>query len=117
MGGRRCLLRFAVPLSNHSRRYTHRCMHLPEFIAKWKHSTLTERSAAQSWFLDLCRVVGVDAPTDVDREGTFYTFERGATKTSGKDGWADVWKKGCFAWEFKGKHANLTKAYEQLARY
>ena len=22
-------------------------------------------------------------------------------KTGGGDGWADVWKRGCFAWEYK----------------
>ncbi|CAN5858083.1 hypothetical protein BH24CHL4_BH24CHL4_00180 [soil metagenome] len=92
-------------------------MHLPDFIAKWKHSTLSERSAAQSWFIDLCRVLGVNAPTDVDPDGTFYAFEKGASKTSGGDGWADVWKEGHFAWEFKGKHANLNKAYQQLKHY
>ncbi len=30
---------------------------------------------------------------------------------------ADVWKKGCFAWEYKGKHANLDEAYQQLLQY
>jgi hypothetical protein len=28
-----------------------------------------------------------------------------------------VWKKGCFAWEYKGPHANLDKAYQQLQQY
>jgi hypothetical protein len=27
---------------------------LPEFASRWKASTLTERSAAQSHFIDLC---------------------------------------------------------------
>ena len=30
--------------------------------------------------------------------GDIYCFERGATKTSGGEGWADVWKRGCFGW-------------------
>ncbi|MBI1880635.1 MAG: class I SAM-dependent DNA methyltransferase, partial [Chloroflexi bacterium] len=30
---------------------------------------------------------------------------------------ADVWKKGFFAWEYKGKHADLDKAYQQLLQY
>jgi hypothetical protein len=33
------------------------------FIAKWKASTLKERSASQSHFNDLCDVLGVDKPT------------------------------------------------------
>src|SRR2546422_10189209 len=32
-------------------------------------------------------------------------------------GFADVWKKGCFAWEYKGKKKNLDAAYQQLLRY
>ena len=44
-------------------------------------------------------------------------MEKGATKYGGGDGWADVWKKGHFAWEYKGKHKDLDAAYEQLLRY
>ena len=32
-------------------------------------------------------------------------------------GFADVWKKDCFAWEYKGKKKNLDEAYRQLLRY
>nr|WP_318248290.1 type IIL restriction-modification enzyme MmeI [Novosphingobium percolationis] len=28
-----------------------------------------------------------------------------------------MWRKGCFAWEYKGKAANLDKAFDQLLRY
>jgi hypothetical protein len=28
-----------------------------------------------------------------------------------------VWKKGTFAWEYKGKHKDLDQAYEQLLQY
>jgi type II restriction/modification system DNA methylase subunit YeeA len=28
-----------------------------------------------------------------------------------------VWKRGSFAWEYKGSHADLDKAYEQLQQY
>ena len=46
-----------------------------------------------------------------------YCFERGARKDSGGDGWADVWKRHHFAWEYKGKRANLDAAFEQLRQY
>ena len=86
-----------------------------EFVAKWSASTLTEKAASQSHFEDLCRLLDQPTPTNADQAGVFYTFEKGATKTAGvtqgKRGWADVWKKGCFAWEYKGPHANLDKAY------
>ena len=38
-------------------------------------------------------------------------------QSSGGQGCADVWKKGYFAWEYKGKHANLDKAYQQFLQY
>src|SRR5262249_7649444 len=44
-------------------------------------------------------------------------FERGVQKTGGGQGWADVWMRGKFAWEYKGKHKNLEDAYQQLLRY
>jgi hypothetical protein len=74
-----------------------------EFIAKWKAAELKERSAAQSHFIDLCRMLDEPAPTDADPKGEWYAFERGATKTTGGEGWADVWKRDHFGWEYKGK--------------
>lgn len=87
------------------------------FIKKWKASTLTERAASQSHFIDLCALLGEPTPTDADPTGETYAFERGATKTTGGEGWADVWKRGCFAWEYKGKRKDLRAAYAQLQQY
>ncbi|MCY2968040.1 MAG: class I SAM-dependent DNA methyltransferase, partial [Planctomycetota bacterium] len=88
-----------------------------QFAAKWKQANLSERSASQQHFLDLCDVLGQPKPAAVDPEGTEYTFERGASKTDGGAGWADVWKRGYFGWEYKGKHKDLTAAYQQLLKY
>lgn len=88
-----------------------------EFVAKWRRVALTERSSYQQHFLDLCRLIGHPAPADIDPTGESFTFEAGATKQKGGQGWADVWKKGFFGWEYKGKHANLDKAYQQLLQY
>jgi hypothetical protein len=88
-----------------------------EFVAKWRSSTLKERSAAQEHFIDLCRLVGHPTPAEADPEGTTFTFEAGASTQRGGRGWADVWKRGFFAWEYKGKHANLDAAYGQLLQY
>ncbi|MFH2211449.1 MAG: DNA methyltransferase, partial [Pseudomonadota bacterium] len=87
------------------------------FVQKWKASQLKERSASQEHFIDLCRLIGQPTPAESDPDGSWYTFERGARKTGGGEGWADVWKKGCFAWEYKGKHKDLTAAFAQLQRY
>ncbi len=35
----------------------------------------------------------------------------------GGDGWADVWRRHCFAWEYKGKHKDLATALRQLQQY
>ncbi len=88
-----------------------------DFIAKWKAAALTERSAAQSHFIDLCRMLDEPAPTDADPRGEFYAFERGATKSTGGEGWADVWKRGHFGWEYKGKRKDLNAAFAQLQQY
>lgn len=88
-----------------------------EFIRKWKAVDLTERSAAQSHFIDLCTLFEHPTPTDDDPTGERFTFEKGLTKTGGGEGFADVWKKGFFAWEYKKKKRNLDAALEQLSRY
>ena len=92
-------------------------MTVPQFQEKWRNATLSERAGSQSHFNDLCRLLSVPTPTDADPAGHFYTFERGAEKSGGGKGWADVWFRGHFAWEYKGHHANLKKAYDQLLQY
>lgn len=88
-----------------------------EFVAKWKRADLSERSACQQHFLDLCDLLAQPKPAAADPHGTWYTFERGVKKTSGGKGWADVWLRGHFGWEYKGKHKDLAEAYRQLLLY
>jgi type II restriction/modification system DNA methylase subunit YeeA len=88
-----------------------------EFIAKWSDTGLRERAAAQSHFIDLCRLLDEKPPTDADPKGEWYAFEKGAMKTGGGDGWADVWKRGCFAWEYKSPGKDLNAALKQLQYY
>lgn len=88
-----------------------------QFIAKWQQTSLSERSACQQHFLDLCELLGQPKPAEADPEGAWYTFERGVQTTGGTQGWADVWMKGRFGWEYKGKHKDLKAAYDQLLRY
>ncbi len=87
------------------------------FVDKWAAASAKESAAAQEHFLDLCRLVGHPTPMEADPEGRTFCFEAGATKQSGGQGWADVWKRGFFAWEYKGQHADLDKAYDQLLQY
>ena len=88
-----------------------------EFITKWRASELKESSASQEHFIDLCRLLDEATPAEADPTGERYCFERGARKDTGGDGWADVWKRHCFAWEYKGKHADLDAAFNQLRQY
>jgi hypothetical protein len=45
---------------------------LPEFIARWCDTALSEKSAAQSHFIDLCDVLGQPRPAAADWVGTSY---------------------------------------------
>ena len=92
-------------------------MNASEFIAKWRKVELKERSAAQEHFLDLCRMLGHPTPAESDPTGETFCFEKGAEKHGGGDGFADVWKKDFFGWEYKGKHKDLANAYNQLLLY
>jgi hypothetical protein len=93
-----------------------------EFIAKWQAANLSERSACQQHFLDLCDLLGQPKPAAADPDGAWYCFERGVSKAAedgGAEGhgWADVWMKGHFGWEYKGKRKDLAAAYKQLLLY
>lgn len=88
-----------------------------QFITKWTGSELTERQACQQHFLDLCELVNHPKPAEMDKTGASFCFERGATKTGGGQGWADVWKRGYFAFEYKRPKGSLEKALQQVQRY
>lgn len=92
-------------------------MTLSEFIVKWQPGgsadALSERAGAQAHFIDLCELIGQPKPADPEN----YCFERGAHRTGGNHGWADVWKRDCFAWEYKAPGADLGKALKQLMTY
>jgi hypothetical protein len=106
------------------------------FTEKWRASTLKESAAYVEHFTDLCRMLGQPTPAEADPNGTSFTFQKGVTKNLGSatktidtlfgaqpvksalaHGFADVWKRGHFAWEYKGKHKDLEKAREQLLQY
>ena len=92
-----------------------------EFIEKWRTGSaahaLNERAGAQPHFIDLCRLLGVPEPDDPER----YCFERGVTRTCSErqrvDGFADVWLRGHFAWEYKAPGKSLEAALRQLMMY
>jgi type II restriction/modification system DNA methylase subunit YeeA len=91
-------------------------MDVNQFIDKWSRVDRTERQAAQEHFIDLCRVLGEPTPNEAADPGA-YSFEKGASKIDGSPGFADVWKRGHFGWEYKKDRANLDRAYQQLQLY
>jgi type II restriction/modification system DNA methylase subunit YeeA len=90
-----------------------------EFVHRWKINSQSERASAQSQFLELCDLLGQPHPAASDSTGERYAFEKQVAKTRGGTGFADVWLRDHFAWEYKakGKYKTLQKAYEQLNDY
>jgi hypothetical protein len=62
-------------------------------------------------------LLGHDDPITADPAGEWFTFEKGVTKTGGGEGFADVWMRNHFAWEYKKRKRNLDDALDQLVRY
>ena len=87
------------------------------FAEKWGRAQLRESAGSQEHFLDICRLVGESTPAEADPSGDFFTFEKSLKKETGATGFADVWRRDCFAWEYKGLHADLSAAYRQLQLY
>lgn len=88
-----------------------------EFVDKWGAGgpayTLSERAGAQLHFMDLCALLGVETPGDAAN----YCFEPCVSKTGSGRGFADVWKRGHFAWEYKAPGKKLDAALRQLMMY
>ncbi len=82
-----------------------------EFIARWRDAGFGERQGAQSFFNDLCGLVGHPTPAGYGDPGTF-TFEKAVP-----GGFADAYFEEHFGWEFKGQDAQLDGAFDQLLRY
>ncbi|MXS82176.1 class I SAM-dependent DNA methyltransferase [Nitrosomonas oligotropha] len=83
------------------------------FIKTWVQNDLTEKSGAQSYIEDLCELLQIDKP----RNSEDFCYEKGAIKDGGGQGWADVWKRDCFAWENKKPGRDLKAALAQLREY
>ena len=103
------------------------------FKTKWAKFSGKESAAYAEHFNDLCRMLGVPTPVEADPTGSdTFCFQKHVAKDGGlfdfdtagdaepakpERGFADVWKKACFGWEYKGPGEDLEKAYRQLLRY
>ncbi|MBZ0320613.1 MAG: SAM-dependent methyltransferase, partial [Anaerolineae bacterium] len=88
-----------------------------QFVQRWSDSQLGERQAAQSHFIELCQLISHAPPSQYDQAGVEFCFEKPVSTVKGSKGFADVWYKDHFAWEYKGKHKDLDAAYDQLSAY
>ena len=105
-----------------------------EFKAKWARFSGKESAAYQDHFSDLCRMLRLPTPVAADPTGSeTFCFQKRVVKDvelirfddpgsvvapgDPERGFADVWKKDCFGWEYKGPDEDLEKAYKQLLRY
>ena len=87
-----------------------------EFLDTWLPAEAREAADAQTHFNQLCAMLGIDAPHEDMRDNS-YVFEKQVERADGSRGKADVWKRGCFGWEYKSAGKNLNDAYQQLLGY
>jgi len=97
-------------------------MNFQDFQAKWgaggTAAGLNERQGAQAHFMDLCALLGVPTPGSSAQDGTDdYIFEQDTLLLGEARGYADVFKRGFFAWENKAPGKDLDKALKQLLGY
>ena len=88
-----------------------------DFIQKWGPGGpafhLNEEQGAQSHFLDLCELLAVPKPGSE----AGYLFEEKNSLIGGRTGYADVFRRGAFAWESKAPGKSLDSALKQLLTY
>lgn len=87
-----------------------------DFIAKWQGVTASELSTSQSFLLDLCRLLDVDAPHATAEQD--YMFERPITFAHGdgssSPGRIDLYRRGAFVLESKKlKAPTHTKGFDE----
>lgn len=86
-----------------------------QFIERWQGQNIREQQGYTSHFNDICELIGHPKPTDLRDSG--FAFEQHLETAGGGRGRADVWKKGFFAWEYKGPGKDLDAAYAQVFGY
>ncbi len=81
------------------------------FIGTWANTALNEEQGAQSWFNDLCELIGHEKPRG-ELNGLVYAFEHRI-----ETGKADAYYENHFGWEFKAHEGQLDEAMRQVLGY
>lgn len=80
-------------------------MDVGDFIRVWTNASASERQAAQSFVIQLCRALGVAAPNDEKIGDPDYGFERIVRfrhdDHSSHWGYIDCYRRECFVLEAK----------------
>ncbi|MFN8349950.1 MAG: type IIL restriction-modification enzyme MmeI [Flavobacteriales bacterium] len=80
---------------------------LASFITKWELSGAAERANEQAFIIDLCTILGVEAPDPkrADEAANAYVFQKTIPGTADSSNFIDCYKRGCFVLESKqGAH-------------
>ena len=84
------------------------------FVARWQGVTASELATAQSFVIDLCALLGVDAPHATAAQD--YMFERPVSFRHGDGGSSpgriDCYKRGAFVLEAKKIKAGVGKGFD-----
>ena len=86
------------------------------FIAKWQGVAASELSTSQSFLIDLCALLGVDAPHATPEQDYMFerpiTFHHGDGSTSA--GRIDLYRRGAFVLESKKVRAGAdTRGFDE----
>jgi len=80
------------------------------FVQRWRGITASELSTSQSFVIQLCELLGVQAPHPTPEQSYMFerpiTFHHGDGSTSA--GRVDCYKRGHFVWESKKLKAGIT---------
>ena len=87
-----------------------------EFVDRWDGYELSETAQYQGHFNDICELIGHDTPAD-DPNSADFNFQVPTPVIMGGKGFADVFKRDCFVFEYKRPGGSLDAAYAQAVKY
>ncbi len=87
-----------------------------EFVERWAGYELSETAQYQGHFNDICELIGHASPAE-DPNSSEFNFQVATPVMIGGKGFADVFKAGCFVFEYKRPGGSLDAAYAQAVKY